>query len=97
MGKLLRDLWRVWIAGDAIRTSATDRAWLRVRPPCIVLWHGERIEVFRRVEIPGEQGTSIRLECRTPRGPEILLIHPGSLHQPPRCEWIEDGKPQPEA
>lgn len=88
--KSLCDSWRAWLRGDAIRTSPTERVWLKLKPPCIVLWHGERIEVLCREEIPGERGTVLRFECHTPRGRETLLIHPGDLHEPPRCERKED-------
>ncbi len=89
----------MWMRGDAIRSSATDRMWLSIQPPCVILWQGERIEVLNRREIPGDEGRSLRFECQTPRGREFFLIHPGGLHQPPRIErqedrgWkIEDGK-----
>ena len=82
----------MWMRGDAIRSSPTDRMWLSVKPPCVILWQGERIEVLFRKVIQGDKGRSLRFECRTPRGREFFIIHPGGLHQPPRCEWLNDGE-----
>jgi hypothetical protein len=85
--KTLREFATTWSRGDAIRSSATDRMWLSLKPPCVVLWQGERIEVLNRNEIASEQGVCIQWECLTPRGREFLVVSPGGLHQPPALEW----------
>jgi hypothetical protein len=86
----LRGLVRAWVGRDAIRSSPTDRVWLAVRPPCVILWRGERIEVLHRREIFTDQALIVSFECLTPRGRENLIVHPGSMHQPPRWEWSPD-------
>ncbi len=86
--KCFRELAQMWMRSDAIRSSSTDRVWLAVRPPCVMVWEGERIQVLHRSETPTEQGLTVRLECQTPRGREDLIIRPGNLHQRPRWEWI---------
>jgi hypothetical protein len=73
--------------GDAIRTSPTERVWLELEPPSVLLWQGERIEVLSRREISTEFGVAIQFECQTPRGRENLILQPGGLHQPPTCQW----------
>lgn len=83
-------LWRGWSRSDAIRSSPTDRHWLNLHPPCLTVWQGECIEVQSREEHITPTGPVVHLECRTPRGRETLLIHPGHLHQPPRLEWQRD-------
>ena len=91
---LLSWLWRrsrsrlkAWRGGDAIRCSPTERFWLKIEPPCVILWQGERIEVLSRREIFTEAGVAIQFDCATPRGRENLIVQPGGLHQPPICEW----------
>ncbi|MCA9069545.1 MAG: hypothetical protein KDA84_11505 [Planctomycetaceae bacterium] len=83
-------LWSGWSRCDAIRSSPTERHWLKLAPPCLTVWHGERIEVLSREEHTTPTGPVIRLECLTPRGHETLLIHPGGLHQSPKLEWQDE-------
>lgn len=87
LAKKIRACLRSWLTADRVRSSASERAWLEISPPCVIFWQGEEVEVLNRREQTMAQGSIVFFECLTHRGRETMLVSPGDLHQGPKHKW----------